>query len=114
MGDPRKQRAKFQGPLRPWHKERLEEESTLIKEYGLKNKKEIHKISSLLRTLLSQTKTLSASKTSQAAKEANQFLTRLKLLGIIEESSQLDDVLTTSMKSILERRLQFLKNKYEK
>jgi small subunit ribosomal protein S4 len=106
MGDPRKQRAKFHGPLHPWQKERLEEEKPLVNEYGLSNKKEIYRINSMLRKFLSQTKKLSASKTEQAQKETEQFLTRLKSLGIIGETVQLGDVLNTTMKDILERRLQ--------
>ncbi|MFC1727874.1 30S ribosomal protein S4 [Nanoarchaeota archaeon] len=106
MGDPRKQRAKFHGPQHPWQKERLDEENELVTEYGLKNKTEVYRISSLHRKFLSQTKKLSASKTDQSQKETEQFLTRLKSLGIIDTSSQLGDVLNTGMKDILERRLQ--------
>ncbi len=113
MGDPRKIRAKYHGPLQPWQKERLDEEAALLKEYGLNTKKEIYRINSFHRKLLSQTKHLSAARlnpslSAQAEKEINQFLTRLKSLNIIDESAKLDDVLNVSIKNIMERRLQTL------
>ena len=41
MGDPRKARKQYRTPSHPWQKVRLEDESKLAVEYGLKNKKEI-------------------------------------------------------------------------
>ena len=44
MGDPRKTRKKYDTPQHPWQKERMDQESVFLKEYGLKNKKEIWKM----------------------------------------------------------------------
>ncbi|MDP7610203.1 MAG: 30S ribosomal protein S4, partial [Candidatus Woesearchaeota archaeon] len=44
MGDPKKQRKKYSKPSHPWQTERIEVEKVLMKEYGLKNKKEIWRV----------------------------------------------------------------------
>ena len=49
MGDPKKQRKKYTTPRHPWQRDRLDEERQLLKDYGLKNKKELWKFESLLR-----------------------------------------------------------------
>ena len=41
MGDPKRLRRKYEPPRRPWEKIRIDEEKTLMEEYGLKNKKEV-------------------------------------------------------------------------
>ena len=69
MGDPKKHRAKYTGPPHPWQKDRLDAERILIKEHGLKNKKEIWKMQSKLRNFLTQTKQLVGSTSKQAEKE---------------------------------------------
>lgn len=108
MGDPRKIRKKYQTPSHPWQKERIEEEKVLSKEYGLKNKKEIWKVYSLLRTFLKLAKKLSASSGSQAEKEKKQLLDKLHRLGLIEKTAGLEDALDLKVKDLMERRLQTL------
>ena len=49
MGDPKKQRKKYETPLHPWQGERILAEKKIMEEYGLKNKKEIWKMNSMLR-----------------------------------------------------------------
>ena len=41
MGDPKFPSKHYNTPSHPWQKVRIEEERTLIHQYGLKNKKEI-------------------------------------------------------------------------
>jgi len=106
MGDPKKQRKKYTKPKHPWQHDRIEEEKELIKDYGLKNKKEIWKIVTLLRGFSNQVKNLVALKTEQAEKEKEQLLKRLQSLGLIKKTAQLDDVLSLTPKDIMERRLQ--------
>ena len=43
MGDPKFPSKHYNTPSHPWQKVRIEEERTLIHQYGLKNKKEIWK-----------------------------------------------------------------------
>lgn len=106
MGDPKRIRKKYSTPIHPWQAERLEEEKELTRQYGFRNKTEIWKMNSVLRTFLRQAKRLSAEKTEQAEKEKTQLLNRLKKLGLLPETASLDDVLDISLKDLLERRLQ--------
>jgi len=108
MGDPKRQRKKYSKPPHPWLAERIEEEKALIKEFGLKNKREIWKAASLVRNFSIQAKRLIAEKTEQARKEEIQLLDRLKKLNLATEKTHLEDVLGLKIKDVLERRLQTL------
>jgi small subunit ribosomal protein S4 len=106
MGDPKKQRKKYDTPRFRWRKDILQEELKLLGQYGLRNKHELwrHK------TLLSKTRGIARSLISKTAEERakmeNEALTRLKKLGILQETAVLDNVLDLSIEDILERRLQ--------
>ncbi len=106
MGTVRRLRRKYSGPSHPWEAERIEEEKKLIKEYGLKNKKEIWKMNSKLRNLKRQAKNLIADRSEQARKEEKLLLERLANLGILSEGSTLDDILEINIRQLLNRRLQ--------
>ncbi|MEM2915783.1 MAG: 30S ribosomal protein S4 [Candidatus Woesearchaeota archaeon] len=106
MGDPRKIKSKYNRPGHPWQKERIEEERTLLKKYGLKNKTEIYRARSKLKTFSDLAKKLIAARGSQAEKEKTQLLARLAKMGLVEQGAQLDDVLGIQLTNILERRLQ--------
>jgi small subunit ribosomal protein S4 len=106
MGDPKKQKKKYQTPGHPWQKTRIDEEKNLIKEYGLKNKREIWKMDSKLRKFKSQVKKLITAPTKQKKIEKTQLLKKLQSLGLIKEAAQLDDVLSLTLKNVMERRLQ--------
>ncbi|MBW2978222.1 30S ribosomal protein S4 [Candidatus Woesearchaeota archaeon] len=106
MGDPRRIRKKFSGPSHPWQKERIDEEKEFLKEYGLKNKSEVWKADSKLRSFKKQVKKLIRTKTEQSEKEKVQLLTKLVNLGVLPENAGVEDVLGLSIKDILERRLQ--------
>ena len=106
MGDIKKHRAKFSGPSHPWQKERIDEEKELLKEYGLRRKNEIWKMKSLLKNFFAQAKKIIAFKTEQSEKEKIQLLNRLKRLGIIDETKDVEDILGLSIRDVLERRLQ--------
>ena len=106
MGHPKKQRKKYSKPLHPWRSARIEEEKILVKDYGLKTKKEIWKAESLLRKFKSHAKSLIARKDEQSKKEEIQLLEKLSKLNLVSKNAKLDDVLTLGTKDILERRLQ--------
>lgn len=106
MGDPRKFRNKYSGPVHPWQRARLEEESVLVKEYGLKTKRELWKVSSKLKSFAQQAKSLIALRTDQAEVERKQLIDRVARLGLISSSAKLDDVLGLSVRDLLNRRLQ--------
>ena len=105
MGDPKKTRKKYSTPSHPWKRDRLEKEKELTQVYGLKNKKEIYIMDSLLRKTKSQLKKLSSKQTDQAAKEREQIYAKLKKMNLITESST-DSVLSLEIKNVMDRRLQ--------
>ncbi len=106
MGDPKKQRKKFDTPRFRWRKDVLQEELKLLGQYGLRNKHELwrHK------TILSKSRGIARSLISESAeartKMENELLTQLKKKGILQETAVLDNVLDLTIEDILERRLQ--------
>jgi small subunit ribosomal protein S4 len=106
MGDPRKIKSKYSRPGHPWQKERIEEEHLVIREYGLKNKTEIYRARSTLKTFSDLAKKLIAARGTQADKERQQLLSRLARLGLIKQGAELDAILGLQLKNLLERRLQ--------
>ena len=105
MGDPRKIRNKYQTPMHPWQKDRLETENPLMKIYGLKNKKELWKAGSKLKGFKDNAKSLVALKGEQAEKERKQLIEKLKSYGLLE-TSDLDEILGLKLEQLLDRRLQ--------
>lgn len=108
MGDPRRFRNQYHRPAKPWQRERIEEERALMREYGLKNKAEIYRARSRLKTFADTAKKLIVARGTQAEIERQQLLARLARLGLVRQGAQLDDVLGIQLKNFLERRLQTL------
>src|SRR3989344_9447571 len=108
MGDPRKFRKKYQTPAQRWKKDRIDEERPIMGNYGLKNKIELWKMTSILRGFRVQAKGLAARKDAQADREKAQLFVRLQKYGLLKQSATLDDVLGLSLGDLLERRLQTL------
>lgn len=106
MGDPKKTRKKYSTPSHPWKRDRLEKEKELTQVYGLKNKKEIWIMDSLLRKTKSQMKKLGSKQTDQASKEKEQIFAKLKKMNLLNESSSMDSVLSLEIKNVMDRRLQ--------
>ncbi|MBW2970676.1 30S ribosomal protein S4 [Candidatus Woesearchaeota archaeon] len=106
MGDPKRHRKKYSTPVHPWQKARIEDEKQLIEEYGLKNKREIWKMVSKLKSFSKQAKSLVARTSTQGEREKQQLMSRLQSLNLLPEDADLDDVLGLETKDIMERRLQ--------
>ena len=107
MGDPKFPSKHYNTPSHPWQKVRIEEERTLIHQYGLKNKKEIWKANTKIRSMRRQARKLTAtSGDGQAQKEKNLLLAKLNRLGMLDQESGLEDVLRMTPENILDRRLQ--------
>lgn len=111
MGDPRRLTAHFKGPVHPWQKDRIEEEKVLMQEYGLKNKSELWKLSSKMKNFGAQAKKLIAATGTHAELEKRQLFGRLQRLGLSKPSAELDDVLSLTIRNILDRRLQTVVHK---
>jgi small subunit ribosomal protein S4 len=108
MGSPKRQRKKFSTPSHPWQKERILAEQELLKEYGLNRKYEIWKMNTILKKFTMQAKNLVTVKNPQVEKERNQLLTKLYSLGLLGRDAKIDDVLSLTLKDVMERRLQTL------
>jgi len=108
MGDPKRQRKRYETPSHPWIKERLDRERVLVQKYALKNKKELWKHETQLKNFRRRARRLLAARGKQAEVERAQLLQRLARLGMLPEGAHLDDVLSLTIDDILERRLQTL------
>ncbi len=107
MGDPRKIRKKYETPIHPWQKSRIVEEIKLVKEYGLKNKKELWKFSSFLKKYKDQAKKLIAMQGKQADVERAQMMDKLKSLALISPGNETyDAIFSLQLKDVLDRMLQ--------
>lgn len=106
MGDPRKFKNKYSGPAHPWQGARIEEERIVVREYGMRTKRELWKVQSKLKSFAAQAKRLIALSTPQAKLETKQLLERLNRLGLLPLTASLDDVLALTLKNLLDRRLQ--------
>jgi small subunit ribosomal protein S4 len=113
MGYPGKAKKIYNTPHHPWQKARIDEETALVKKYGLRNKKNVWKFASMLRKIRGQARTLLgvlgtgfASEDSHYAREASQIQAKLQRLGVLKEDSKLEDILALKVEDLLERQLQ--------
>jgi small subunit ribosomal protein S4 len=106
MGDPKKQRKKFETPRFQWRKDILQEELKLLGQYGLRNKHELWRHKTYLSKVRGIARSLISETPERRAKMEGELLTRLKKLGILQETAVLDNVLDLTIEDILERRLQ--------
>lgn len=106
MGDPKKQRKKYETPGHPWRRERIEDERVLVEEYGFKNKREIWKMNAFLKNATAQAKKLITRSGLQADTEKGLLITKLKRYGLLKQDAGLDAILSISLRDVLERRLQ--------
>jgi len=90
----------YSRPKRPFDKIRIDEEADLKKEYGLKNKIEIWKAESKIKSIREKAKKLIPAD----PKEQKALFERLKKIGLKVES--IADVLSLDKKDYLNRRLQ--------
>jgi len=111
MGYPGKNHKSYQTPKRPWEKSRIEAETRLVIEYGLRNKREVWKAQELLRKYRKGARDLLAlgsSSTDAALYEAkkSELITSLQRHGLLGPDADIDDVLSLRVQAQLERRLQ--------
>jgi len=92
----------YSRPKRSFDKERIDEESKIKKEFGLKNKKEIWKAEAKVKSIREKAKKL----ISSGPEEQNSLFSRLKKIGLNVNS--IADVLSLDKKDYLQRRLQTL------
>jgi small subunit ribosomal protein S4 len=106
MGDPKKSRKRWQGPRHPWKKENLNKELSLLGKFGLRNKRELWRANSVLKSYRNQASAILALEESERAVKEKDLIKKLSKLGLLNEDAVLDTVLGLSVDEILERRLQ--------
>jgi small subunit ribosomal protein S4 len=111
MGYPGKNHKSYQTPKRPFEKTRIEEETRLVIEYGLRNKREVWKAQSILRKYRKGARdllALSSSGVDRNVLEAkkSELLSSLQRAGLLGPDADIDNILALTVKAALERRLQ--------
>ncbi|MBI4174962.1 MAG: 30S ribosomal protein S4 [Candidatus Aenigmarchaeota archaeon] len=101
MGQPKKQKKKYERPKKPYDKERIDRERKIRLNYGLRRKKEIWRAEGIVRDFRRRARELQARPNETDEKL---LLQRLNRLGI--KCNKLDDVLQIGLDDILSRRLQ--------
>jgi small subunit ribosomal protein S4 len=99
----------YETPNHPFQGERINDEARLLETYGLKNKEELWRAQSELRAYRREARKLlgrTQGDAEAAAKKGDEFLARLKRIGVLDEEDSLDDVLSLDVTDVLERRLQ--------
>ncbi|CUS24478.1 LAQU0S16e02608g1_1 [Lachancea quebecensis] len=106
---PRTYSKTYSTPKRPYESARLDAELKLAGEYGLKNKREIYRISFQLSKIRRAARDLLTrdEKDPKRLFEGNAMIRRLVRLGVLsEDKKKLDYVLALKIEDFLERRLQ--------
>ncbi|GAB3674479.1 30S ribosomal protein S4 [Halopiger thermotolerans] len=98
----------YETPNHPYQGERIANEHSLVDRYGLKNKEELWRAQSELRSYRREARDLlgQAQGDETVQRRADEFLGRLKRVGILDEADELGAVLSLEVEDILERRLQ--------
>jgi small subunit ribosomal protein S4 len=111
MGYPGKNHKSYQPPKRPWEKTRIESETRLVIEYGLRNKREVWKAQEHLRKYRKAARNLLALGSSAAHKDLydakkEELISHLQRAGLLGPDADIDDVLSLKVQTQIERRLQ--------
>ena len=106
MGDPKKQRKKYETPRFPWRTNILQEELKLLGQYGLRNKHELWRHETMLSSFRGIARSLIGRSAEERKKMEDELVNRLKKIGVLHETAVLDDVLDLTIEDVLEHRLQ--------
>ncbi len=106
MGDPKNPRRVWKKPKRPMNYDLKMEELKTLGTFGLKTKRELWKAHTQLSRLRHQARSLLALRQEIREKKEPVLLQSLAKVGLVEESSTLDDVLNLQVTDLLSRRLQ--------
>ncbi len=107
MGDhPKNSRKLWRKPKRPLNYDLLNEELYVLGTYGLKNKRELWKAHTELSRIRNQARSLLALTQDVRARKEPTLMKALTRIGLVKETSTLDDVLNLKVTDLLSRRLQ--------
>ena len=105
MGYPGKNHKSYQTPKRPWEKSRIESETRLVIEYGLRNKREVWKAQEHLRKYRKAARNLLAlgsgalrTRTSYDSKK-EELISHLQRAGLLGPDANIDDVLSLKVQT---------------
>ena len=98
----------YETPNHPYQGERISSEHSLADRYGLKNKEELWRAQSELRSYRREARDLLAQAQDDPVvqRRTREFLGRLRRVGTLDEDDGLGDVLNLEIEDVLERRLQ--------
>ncbi|MBS3062105.1 MAG: 30S ribosomal protein S4 [Candidatus Diapherotrites archaeon] len=106
MGDTKKPKKQYARPRKPWDRNRLESETKLKENFGLKNKREIRSAEAIVRKKRQNARMLLALTMEKREKQQKELLQSLEKIGLLRNSAGVDDVLSLSVTEMMERRLQ--------
>ena len=106
MGDPKNPRRVWKKPKRPLNYDLKMEELKTLGTFGLKTKRELWKAHTQLSNLRHQARSLLALRQEVREEKEPILMQSLAKVGLVEESSTLDDVLNLQVTDLLSRRLQ--------
>ena len=101
MGHPRQHRPKWSRPLKPFDKNRIESESKIIQQFGLRRKHELWRAEGIVRDFRRRARELAASPNQKLRDELFARLKRLRL-----DANTIDEILALKTEDELNRRLQ--------
>lgn len=96
------QKKKYSTPTAPFDKERLEREKVLLKEFGLRKKRDLWRAEALLRKYRRLAREVAAKENKERGKL---LVEKLIKMGLLSPDAALDDLLSLSVRNFLERRL---------
>ncbi len=105
MGAPKRNRKKYEKPKDMWSNERINSDGAFLKEYGLKNMKELWMVQTEVSRVRRNAREFLSGSASNTMQE-NEMIARLTKFGITKNGATLDDLLDLNERSFLERRLQ--------
>ncbi len=106
MGDPKTSRKVWKKPKRPLNYDLKMDELKTLGTFGLKTKQELWKTQTELSRVRLQARSLLALRQEERKKKEPILMQSLTKIGLVDESSTLDDVLNLQVNDLLSRRLQ--------
>ncbi len=106
MGDPKNPRRVWRKPKRPLNYDLKMEELKTVGTFGLKTKRELWKTHTELSRVRHQARSLLALRQEIRQEKEPILMNSLKRIGLVNDDSTLDDVLSLQVNDLLSRRLQ--------
>jgi len=106
MGDPKTSRKVWKKPKRPLNYDLKMDELKTLGTFGLKTKRELWKTQTELSRVRLQARSLLALRQEERKRKEPILIQSLTKIGLVDESSTLDDVLNLQVNDLLARRLQ--------